>query len=467
MDNSQSSLLFPSVGGKPIVAAFDGGDLSSDGGMLLLSAADRKVCLTTSMASAIGDTRQLGKVQHTLLALLQERIFAIASGYEDANDLNDLRKDPALKVACSRKPSGEDLASQPTISRLENSLGARDLLQLGKAIARRVVAQLPESTEQIILDVDATDDPCHGQQELDFFNGHYGSHCYLPLYLYVTASIAGQSTASNRNDSTASDGQQRLLATLLRSGKSAANTGLRGLLRIAIRLIRERFPKARLILRADSGFGIPKVLDFCERHCLDYVLGLSGYLPLHQLSEAAQMRAAVRYTFECKLAGIVCREFDSFAYKAQTWPWPRRVVVKAEVTQGELNPRFVLTNRIAAPEEIYELYCQRGDSENRIKEMKLDLASGRTSCHRFWANQFRLLLHTAASVLVTCLQATLKNITQSNSLWGGAQTGTVRTKLLKVAARFSESWRRIRVQLPSSFPYKEIWQQLHLRLCVT
>jgi hypothetical protein len=448
MVDSQIQLAFPSVAGKEVLARFDGGGLTSDAGVLLVELADRKIGLTQALACCVPDIQEQAKVRHTILEILRERVYAIACGDEDANDLDTLRSDPALKLACERRPQRDpELASQPTISRLENRMRPRELLAMGKAIARSVVAQLPETTQCVILDVDATDDPCHGQQQFEFFNRYYDTHCYLPLHLYVTGP----------------DKKQRLMASLLRPGNASYRTGLFGMLRLAVRILKARFPKLRIILRADAGFGYGDVLAFCEAYDVRYVLGLPGNSRLAVLSTPVQMRAAVRhgrYGYD-GWTGEECRLFDEFRYKAGPWPHARRVVAKVEVTQGKLNPRYVVTDLRGTPEKVYNFYCVRGDCENRIKELKLDLSSGRTSCHKFLANQARLLLHTAACVLMQAIQCAAVG-----TEWATAQVGTLRLRLLKVAARVVESCRRVWVHLSSSHPNQGPWRHLHRRLCI-
>ncbi len=386
MTDSSATLAFPANIGKDVLCRFDGGDITSDAGLLLIAQADKKVGLIPALAGGIVDKRQAGKVKHDLPTLLRERIYAFAMGYPDANDLDTLKNDPALKISCDRLPETDPaLASQPTISRLENRVTKKDLLRMGRALAQRVIAQLPADTKHVVLDVDATDDPCHGNQEGECFNAYYDEHCYLPLYLHVTAE----------------DGRQRLLAVLLRPGKCKATQGLFGLVRRAVRLLRARFADVKILLRADSGFGCDATLRLCDKVKIGYVLGLSKNHRLQTLSTSYQIRAAIKHKFE----GDGCREWGEFLYKADSWDKKRRVLVKAEVTRGELNPRYVVTSQQEkTPEEGYSFYCSRGDRENRIKEMKLDTDSGRTSCQRFLANEFRLLLHAAACVLMGILQ---------------------------------------------------------------
>ena len=441
MNSSCLDLVFPAVGGREVVSRNDGGDITSDAGLLLVSLADKKLGLTRAMAYAIRDHRDQDKVVHGMLEMARERVYAICQDYEDANDLDTLRHDPALKTACQRLPkTGEALASQPTISRFENMPGAKDQVRMAKSMAERVISQLPKGTQRVIIDVDPTEDPCHGQQEFEFFNGHYGCHCYLPVHIHITGD----------------DGRQRILASVLRPGNAGPTKALRSILRIVIRLVREQLPDVQIILRADSAFGVCDVLDFCEDMGIDYILGMKGNNILHDLSSSVQMDACLKYKWE----GNGCREYGSVLYKAGSWRHARRVVVKAEITQGELNPRFVVTSlENLSDVEAYEFYCARGEQENRIKEMKLDLASGRTSCHSFLANQFRLLMHTAACMLMGVLQESL-----AGTRFAKAQIGTLRTRLLKVGARVVETARKIWFHLPNSFPAQDAWKQAYAAL---
>jgi hypothetical protein len=438
MDNTTLDLTFPAVGGREVVSRNDGGDITSDAGLLLISLADKKLGLTRGMADAIDDHRNRSKVVHPVIEMARERIYAICQDYEDANDLDTLRHDPALKVACGRLPkTGEVLASQPTISRFENMPGAREMARMAESMAERVISQLPMDTRRIIIDVDPTEDAVHGQQEFEFFNGHYGCHCYLPVHIHITGD----------------DGRQRIIGSVLRPGNSGATKGLYSVLRIAIRLVRKSMPDARIILRADSAFGVCAVLDFCEDMGVDYILGMKANKNLHLLSTPVQMDACLKYKWE----GNGCREYGEFIYGARTWRHPRRIVVKAEITQGDLNPRFVVTSLLELSDvEAYLFYCGRGEQENRIKEIKLDLSSGRTSCHSFLANQFRLLMHTAACMLMGVLQESL-----AGTRFAKAQIGTLRTRILKVGARVVETARKIWFHLPTSFPQKEMWRRMY------
>lgn len=435
MVDSMLGLECPAVRGRSVVMSFDGGDVTSDAGVMLVGAADRTLGLTAALAAGMQERRQANKVEHSLVELLAERVYAIAQGYEDANDLDRLRRDPALKTACGRLPeSGAALASQATMSRLENAVTVRDLVRMSRALAERVISQLPKESTEVMLDVDVTDDPCHGQQQLQFFNSFYDEHCFLPLFVFATGS----------------DGVQRAVAGLLRPGNVGATRGLWRVLRMVVGLIRGRLPGVRILLRGDSGFGVAEVLRMCHRLEIGYLLGLASNAVVTRLATPTLMDAALKYRWE----GDGCREFGEFRYAAGSWEQSERIIVKAEITRGELNPRYVITDEAATgAEQVYHDYCQRGDCENRIKELKLNLASGRTSCHRFSANHMRLLLHLAASVLLTTLQATLKG-----TVWARAQVDTIRTRLLKVGARVVQRARRIWLHLPSAFPQQAVWR---------
>jgi hypothetical protein len=414
--------------------------MTSDAGLLFIAQADRKLRLIEQLAAQIWDPREPGKVRHSIEDLLRERIFALCAGYEDANDLDTLKSDPALLLACGKPVGeGEALGSQPTISRLENRVDSKDLFCLAQELARIVIAQLPPHTKAVVLDVDATQDPCHGQQEFELFNGYYDAHCYLPLLLHVTAE----------------DGRQRLVSALLRPGTAPATVGLFGMLTRVVALLRARFPEIGITLRADGGFGNEKVLRFCEQEGLSYVLGLPSNSRLRALSSPLEALVAA----EAVRLGEEMIAYEALSYQADTWPSEQAVACKAETLGDKLNVRYVVHDRLnETAEDTYLFYCGRGDQENRIKEMKLDVFSGRTSCHRFLANQFRLLLSAAACVLFGVVQEAL-----SGSGWAGAQIGTLRLRLIKVGARVVRRCRRIRLYLPTSSPSQRLWRFLQAK----
>jgi len=450
MIDSPLTLEFPSVRGRSVTAVCDGGDVTSDAGVLLIKQADVRLGLTARLAAGMRDGREQGKIDHPLLDLLRERVYGIALGYEDCNDFDRLGSDPGFKVACDRLPAtGDDLASQPTLSRFENARTAPELARMGDALVEMAVGQLAPDSRRVIIDVDPTDDPCHGQQQLSFFNGFYDEHCFLPLQVTVQGD----------------GGRQWPAAALLRSGKAGPTVGLASVLRPLVRAIRRRCPHARIELRADSSFGCDVVLRLCHALELDYTLGLKSNPVLERLSTCvkAQLEAevsAARAAADDPHAGDGLRLYQLFPYQAGPWDGWERVVLRAEWTQGSYNPRFIITSRRdLTGRESYEHYCGRGECENRIKEFKLDLAGGRTSCHRFLANQTRLLFHLAAALLLAILQQAL-----AGTRWANAQISTLRTRLLKVGAKVVQTCRRIWLHLPTSFPAREIWALLCQRL---
>jgi len=429
--------LFP-LPTKPVVIRADGGALTSDAGALLLRQLDERLGLTRRLAGCVVDRRERGKVRHEVLSLLRQRIYQIACGYEDCNDADYLRGDPALKLAVGRAPSEADLASQPTLSRLENAVGWRECWRISEALLgcyRQGHRKRPP--HRLVLDVDATDDETHGDQQLAFFHGYYNEHCYLPLLVFAQAEGTGE---------------QELIGALLRPGNVHGGHRAMALIKAVVRRLREAFPECVIELRADSALALPEVYEGCEKLGIPYTISLPRN---ERLTEMAQpwMRDAEAIHAE---TGEKVQVFAEFAYAAHTWSHERRVICKAEVmSQGE-NPRFVVTSRRdLKPKALYRFYCQRGDPENRIKELKLDLKADRLSCHRFWANQFRLLLHAAAYVLMQAMRKLL-----AGTEFARAQVNTLRLYLLKVGARIRESVRRVWVQLPSAYPWLDLWHRL-------
>jgi hypothetical protein len=445
MSNSGNQLSFPAIGGKEIVAQFNGGRVSSDAGLLLVKQADSVLGLTAGLSRCITDDRQQRKVRQSIEDMVRQRVYGIVAGYEDCNDFDTLCSDPLFKVAADRMPvTGLDLASQPTLSRLENSITAGDLLKMAEYLVQLFIARHRSAPPaQIILDLDATDDPAHGQQELEFYHGYYRTHCFLPLLVYATAD----------------DCEQELLAAVLRPGNKHAGHGSVSILRRILPVLREALPGCRFLVRGDAGFALPAFYNWCEQAGVEYAISLPKNSRLRELSSDLEQEARALFAQSQQKV----RHFGEIQYAASTWPGPRRVVVKAEMTAKGYNPRFVVTNLPAhdpaldSAEMLYGFYTDRGDIENRIKELKIDIRSGRTSCHRFLANQFRLMLHAAAFILLQALRALLRN-TEAEA-W---QAGTIRTKLLKVGALVVESVRRIAITLPSSYPLQGLWKHLAL-----
>jgi hypothetical protein len=437
-----SQLTFGFLHRKQVVASFAGGDISSDGGVMLVAEADRRLGLTRTLAAVVPDHRDPGRVKQPWSLALAQRVYQIAAGYEDCNDAADLRRDPVFKAAVGRLPqTGRDLASQPTLSRFENAVSRTQLYRMAEALLQVVLDQYAgRAVTQITLDFDATDDPTHGQQQFAEFHGFYGEHCYLPLL--VTARFDG--------------GPDELLAALLRPGRSHASREALAVLKRLVAALRTRWPQASILLRADSGFAIPAIYDWCEGNGISYLIGLARNSRLAARAEP-HLQAAHE---EHRDTGEKARHIREIRYAADTWAHERRVIVKAEVTAKGDNPRFVVTN-LTEPdaEALYDQYAQRGDAENRIKELKDDLAIDRTSCHRFVANQLRVLLHAAAFVLLSFVRKQL-----SGTELEAAQVCTLQRSLLKLGVRVRESVRRVWLQFASSCPRQELWPVVLARI---
>jgi hypothetical protein len=461
---SQPTLSFPAlVPKKSVVAAFSGGKLSSDGGVLLLAQLDRQLGLTQTLTDALEDRRDPAKVDHPLLDLIRQRVYQIACGYEDANDAHTLRRDPLFKSAVGRAPErGPDLGSQPTFSRLENGITRREVFRASLALVRFFLQQhREEAVVRVVLDLDATEDPTHGQQELNFYNHHYRSHCYLPLLVYATLTV------------TAPDGscqelpEQELLVALLRPVNRDASFRAKSVLARLAPLLRETWPGGEVLIRADSGFARPELYAWCEQEQIGFVFGLAKNAALVRRTEPWLGDARTRYGAqpepEAGQGRPAVREFGEFLYQAGSWDRERLVTCKAEVMAQGDNPRWLVTGNLPRdlqePEARYLFYCKRGDRENRIKEWKCDLRADKTSCHRFAANQFRLLLHTVAYLLWQAARTLLVGTELAKG-----QVNTLRLKLVKVAARVRESHRRIYVQLASSYPWQALWRHCWERL---
>jgi hypothetical protein len=443
-DTTPQSVVFNDLFGKQVVARFDQPDSSSDGGALLLKACDEQLGLTRAIAACIEDTRQPGKVIHTLEDLVRQRVFAIACGYEDCNDVARLGADPMQKLLLERDPiTGEPLASQPTLSRFENALGPKTLMRMGCALADSVIdrhrRRLRRRVQRITLDLDPTDDPTHGTQQLTFFNGHYDTWCYLPVAAFAQFD---------------EEPEQYLLAYMLRPGNAGAGVGAIGLLRRLVARLRKAFPRARLRVRLDGGFAAPEMFKFLEDERLEYVVAMAKNSVLETKAEVLmeQARACSATSGQTEHVYGECR------YAAKTWKRERRVVFKAEVVrlagrEPKDNPRFVVTNLRYSPKRLYEqVYCQRAHIENRIKELHHGLAIDRTSCSRFWANQFRALLTAAAYALFQELRLHARGTTMAR-----AQVSTLRLNLLKLGAWIGRSVRRIVLHLPDSAPWRSDW----------
>jgi hypothetical protein len=446
------TVLFPDLFQTPVIATFDQPHASSDGGAILLKAAEARYGLIDGFARCLVDDRQPGKVRHTLEDLLAQRIYGIACGHPDANDADRLADDPIHKLLLGRDPlNGDPLASQPTISRFENQVGARALDAMGWDLAANVIdrhrQRLHRRVRRITIDLDPTDDPTHGAQQLTFFNGHYDCWCYLPLLAFLTF-----------NDEV----EQYLCAAILRPGNAPATRGARGTLTRLLGLLRVTFPRARFLVRLDGGFATPELFDFLDAEPgLDYVVAMGENAVLTRLAAPAMVEARP----QSEASGQTAHVYTEARYAARTWDHPRRVVIKAEVVRlpgrdPRDNARFVVTNLRQTPRFVYErVYCARGDIENRIKELHDGLQIGRTSCSRFWANQLRVLLTAAAYVLLQELR-----LRAARTSCARAQVTTLRERLLTLGVHVVRSVRRIVLHLPMSTPYLDAWRHIALAL---
>ena len=453
-DTITQSVLFPDLVAKPLVATFDQALASSDGGAVLLRAADQRLQLTARIAACLSEARDPDRVTHALADLVAQRVFGIACGYPDANDGARLADDPIQKLLLNRHPMhGQALASQPTVSRFENGVGPRALYRLGRELAAGVIERhrrrLRGRARRITIDLDVTDDPTHGAQQLTFFHGHYDTWCYLPLLAFVTF-----------ND----EAEQYLCAAMLRPGNAATATGADGLLKRLIVLLREAFPGVRLRVRLDGGFAHPTLLANLDLWRVEYVVAMAenAVLTRHAAPLMTGVRAQVAATHE------TAHVYGDTRYAAGSWGAARRVIIKAEVVQLDGreprdNARFVITNLRQTPQWIYEqVYCGRGEIENRIKELHHGLDIDRTSCSRFWANQLRVLLTAAAYVLMQELR-----LHAARTRYARAQVTTLRERLLKIGARVVASARRYLLHLPRAFPDVRAWHTLARRLGAT
>ena len=443
---------FPELFDKPVFAQFDQHHGSSDGGAVLLKAADERVGLTERLAECIADRRDSAKITHEISELLRQRVFAMACGYADCNDAARLANDPVHKLLVGRDPiEGASLASQPTLSRFENSVGRKELFRLGQALAENVIARhrrrLRRKVRRITIDLDPTEDPTHGAQQLSFFNGHYDSWCYLPLLGFITF-----------ND----EPEQYLCTAVLRPGNAPDRLAAVAVLRRLFKRLRKAFPKARIMVRLDAGFAAPDIFDFLdEQPGVDYVVAMAKNAVLKRRSNRL-MGTARRLSRESDKTE---RIYGECRYGAGTWSHKRRVIMKAEVLRypgrkPRDNPRFVITNLRKSPRFIYErIYCARGDIENRIKELHYGLSLDRTSCPSFQANQFRVFLTAAAYVLMQELRLRAKHTSRARS-----QVWTLRDHLLKLGVYLKVSTRRIVLHLPSSFPDVDAWRRIAVSL---
>ena len=424
----RKALEFPRCKRRTVVAAFDGGAVTSDAGLLLLRQADRRLGLMKQIGRVIPDPRRQASCTHDLLSLLRQRVYSIALGNEDLNDHDALRNDLALQTAVDR---AEPLASAPTLCRLENRAERETAWAVHEVLVEKFIASFEQAPQEIVLDFDATDDPVHGEQEGRFFNGFYNEYCFLPLYVFC--------------------GDQLLVAYLRQANRGGAHHA-GAVLKLLVKRLRQAWPDVRIVFRGDSHFCTPPILGFCDRNAVDYIVGLAKNKRLNRRAGATSAKAARRFA----KTGRKARLFTGFRYATRNWKRKRRVIARIEHAAQGSNPRYVVTSLTGQGRDLYErVYCARGEMENRIKE-QLQLFSDRTSCHDWWPNQFRLLL---SSLAYTLLEAVRRLGLQGTEL-ARAQVATIRLKLLKIGAVIVRNTRRVRFLLSSAYPHQDLFRRV-------
>jgi len=416
---------------KELHGRFDGGRLSSDGGVLVLREIEKRLGLAARLAGCLTDARDPANTIHSYADMIGARLFAIACGHEDCDDLDVLRFDPAFKLACGRLPeTGRDLMSQPTLSRLENAPSWRVLARMGLSMIDLFCESFTRVPSRIVLDIDDTGDAVHGGQQLALFNAHYDEYCFQPIHIFEAAT-------------------GKPVLSLLRPGKRPSGAEAARVLRHVIGRIRRHWPRVEIAVRGDGHYGTPEVMDLLEDRGCGYILGLPGNTRLGEIGQPWSEDAAVR---RVQSRRDKLRRFFQTGYQAKSWSRARKVIARVEATAKGTDIRFVVTNLGGRARPLYEkLYCARGRMENMIKEHKLHTRSDRTSCHRWEANQFRLFLHSGAYWLLH----QLRQAAPRRSLWRAATFETLRRAFLKIAVRIEELKSRVRIALPSAYPYRK------------
>jgi hypothetical protein len=428
------------IAGKPIIARFDGGALSSDGGLLALREVEARLGVAERLAGCIDDPRAPDRIQHSLADMLRFRLLMIAAGYEDGNDAGSLRHDPLFKLANGRLPDAAALCSQPTLSRMENTPGPRALVRMARAMVALYCACFRQVPRRITLDIDDTFDAVHGGQQLRLFNAYYDEYGFQPIVVF--------------------DGEGRPVAAMLRPARRPTGAEARNVLRRLVREIRSHWPRVEILIRADSHYCAPAVLDFCRAERVDFLLGVASTTTLRRHVQTLEASTARRHT--SAQGGDKLRRYKEFHDGAASWTRVERIIARVEAGPQGIDTRFVVTNLTAGTARtIYEnIYCRRGQAENHIKAWKRHLAADRTSCCRAAANQFRLMLHTGAYWLLW----SLRSLMPKRSIWRVAQFDTLRLRLVKLATRVVALKTRIMLHLPSACPDKAILRLLLERL---
>ena len=432
---TQEKMRFETGCALALEAAFDGGRLTSDGGLLWLHRMDSEMGLCERVSECVPEWRTR-KSRHSLASLVKQRVLQMACGYEDQNDSDTLREDPLFKLCCGSLPeSGEDLASQPTICRMENAATRGSCHRIAEILFELYLTEREKdgaAPEKVLLDFDATADPTHGEQEGSYYHGYYRQHIYHPLLVF--------------------DGQSgHLIAALLRAGNTHASNSSVALLKRIVTRLRQRWPEVEIELRADAGFAVPAIYDYCEEQGITYTIALITNERLKQMAQELLEEAQESHQKTSRKA----RLFGEDLYEAASWERKRRVIYKAEAMERGTNRRFVVSTRTDGPKAIYEFYARRGEGENWIKDFKLAIKADRLSCHRFVANQFRLLLHACAYWLMDALRRKLVE--------GGSrrmQLDTLRLRLIKIGGRVRELFTKVRLHLASGHPEQGLWRTL-------
>ena len=430
-------ILFKDFFGKKVAVDFNGGEVSSDAGLLFLRETESQIGVINRVANAIHDQRHRSYIKHQIVQMLTQRVFQIAAGYEDANDSDTLKHDPILKIACEKD---DPLASQPTMCRFENAPSRSTLYRIGAALLDAFINSYQKPPKGIVIDLDDTDDPTHGSQQLSLFNAYHDCYCYMPLHIYEGNS-------------------GKLITTILRPGKRPKGKEVVAILERIVSKIRRAWPEVGILIRGDSYYSAPAVYDFCDQHGIKYVFGFKSYNPLLQAAENLMTQARELY----EQSGGPVKIYGEISYQAKSWSEAKRIICKAEYNDKGTNTRFIITNlQHTKYRFIYEtVYCSRGAMELMIKEHKNHLLSDRTSCSSFQANQFRLFMHSIAYILMHAFRQ--KHLGQTE--FAKAQFNTIRLHLLKIGARVRVLSTRIKIHLPTAYPLKQDFEKIWRSCC--
>jgi hypothetical protein len=417
------NINFSPLNSKKVIANFNGGAIGSDGGLLLLRETDKQIRLTKKISQVFSDHRHQSYIEHSIEHMLKQRVYAIAAGYEDVNDHDYLRNDLCFQTSVGREVA---LASSATLSRFENSINRKALVDISKALVEHFIDRHKTAPVELVLDFDPTDNRIYGHQERRHYHGYYQDYCYLPLHVFCG---------------------EHLLVSLLRSSDIDGAKYSGAILKLLVKRFREVWPEVKIVFRGDSGFARKRILHWCENNNVKYIIGIGANSRLQKLAESEEKQVETLY----KISKEKQKTFSEFCYKAESWNNERRIIVKTEYNDKGPNTRFLVTNKTDIPQDIYDNhYCPRGDMENNIKQLKLDLHSDRNSCHDFMANYFRILLSSIAYILLTELKHThLKKTTLAK-----AYCGTVQLKLLKIGVMILKNTRSIKFLFASHHAYQ-------------